>query len=230
MPHRSGANSLGHDIPERVTVAFEVLGGLGFGGGNEEGVAEFRVFGGEVVSAQNALVEERGQYPWNGSVELQDGLVEEGSLEGLFDAGEGGEAVYQCLGVGVTGQGNALEALGAEEAQVQGGGGDQEVLVGAHVGGGLGAADVLFAGLEGEGVTRIAVGVGGAPHDAPGHLTDEVLSAAQDAEVGTAGGEWRPEGLSLATDDVGPIACRFLSPFAGGRQDGEGQGIDGGDD
>src|SRR5690606_41553755 len=58
--------------------------------------------------------------------------------------------------------GDPAQALGTEQCHVDGRGGDQQALVGADVGGGLGAADVLLARLQGEGEAAAAVEVGGA--------------------------------------------------------------------
>nr|VFK22563.1 MAG: hypothetical protein BECKMB1821G_GA0114241_100270 [Candidatus Kentron sp. MB]VFK28897.1 MAG: hypothetical protein BECKMB1821I_GA0114274_100776 [Candidatus Kentron sp. MB]VFK74144.1 MAG: hypothetical protein BECKMB1821H_GA0114242_100175 [Candidatus Kentron sp. MB] len=45
-----------HDIPQRIGVAGQILVGFGFGGADQEGVAEFRIFGAKVISPQDVFV------------------------------------------------------------------------------------------------------------------------------------------------------------------------------
>ena len=110
---------------------------------------------------------------------------------------------------------------------MDGGGGDQEPLVGADVGGRLAAADVLLAGLQRQGIARLAVEVDGAPDDAPGHLPHQVLLAAQEAGVGPARGHGDTQGLGVAAGDVCPAVA---APLAGRLQQCQGHRVDHGDD
>ena len=74
-------------------------------------------------------------------------------------------------------------------------------------------ADVLLAGLQGEHVAGAPFGVGGAAHQAAGHLADVLLLAAEQAQVGAAEGWRNAQGLPLARNDVGAeLAGRFQHP------------------
>ena len=118
--------------------------------------------------------------------------------------------------------GGLAQAAPSHSGEVDGGGQGVEGFVGADVGGGAFAADVLFAGLEGQDISGAAGGVGGAPHESAGHLADVLLLAAEQAEVGAAKG-WRDaQGLAFAGDDVG-------AEMAGGAQHSHSEGV-GGDD
>ena len=105
---------------------------------------------------------------------------------------------------------------------MNGGRGDHQPLVGADVGGRLGAPNVLLPRLQRERETLPAVQVEGAPDDAARHLPDQGLGAAEEAEVGPARGERRAEGLAFAAADVG---ARF-TPLAGGFEHRHGDRVD----
>ena len=65
------------------------------------------------------------------------------------------------------------------------------------------AADVLLAGREGQHEAALAVGVDRLAAEPPGHLSHELLAAAEQAEVGSAEIESDAERLAFADDDVG---------------------------
>ena len=100
------------------------------------------------------------------------------------------------------------------QGQVDAGAKGEEALVGADVGGGLLAADVLFAGLEGEHPAAVAAAVGRLADDAPGHLAEVGLAAGHDAQVGAAVGQGVAQRLAFGHDDVGAIVAGAV---AGGR-------------
>jgi len=83
-------------------------------------------------------------------------------------------ALDACLG-------GFLQALGAEEAHVHQRPQGAQSLVGADVGRGLLAADMLLPGLQGQHEAGLAALVHGAADNAAGHLTDKLLVAGHDA-------------------------------------------------
>src|SRR3569623_3140520 len=82
------------------------------------------------------------------------------------------------------------------------------------------AADVLFARLQGERETGLALEVDGATHDAARHLPHPFLPAAHETEIRPAGGQRRAERLPFAAGNVGAS----LTPFTRRRQQREGGG------
>ena len=93
--------------------------------------------------------------------------------------------LQQLEQIGVTGQCDALEPLRPQQRHVNGGRGDRQALVGADVGGRLGAPDVLLARLQRQGEAGLAVAVQRAADDAPRHLPHVRLLAGHEAEVGS---------------------------------------------
>jgi len=89
-------------------------------------------------------------------------------------------------------EGDFLESLGSVEKGVHGGEDGEENLGGADVAGGAVAADVLFAGLEGEAIGGAAGGV----------LGDADESAGEEALVGELGGEVGGVGAAEADGDA----------------------------
>ena len=76
---------------------------------------------------------------------------------------------------------------------------------------------MLFARLQREGKSPLAVPVDRAADDAPGIWRTSASFAAQETEVRPAGGQRRPERLTIATR-----RCRRPgAPFARRREDGE---------
>ena len=95
------------------------------------------------------------------------------------------------------------QAFGAQQRQVNGGGGNQQPLVGADVGGGLGAADVLFPCLQGQGVALRPSRSTVRPMMRPGIWRTVRLAAAHESEIRTAGGQRNAQRLAVAAGDVG---------------------------
>ena len=122
--------------------------------------------------------------------------------------------------------GNCFESVGAVVDGVHAGHDGEEDLGGADVGGGFFAADVLFAGLDGEAVGGVAVGVFGDADDAAGEFAGEFGFAGHEGGVGSAEAHGDAEALGVADGDVGSAA----GPFAGGFDEGEGEEVGGGDD
>ena len=77
-----------------------------------------------------------------------------------------------------------------------------ERFVGADVGGGLLAADVLLAGGEREHEAAVAGGVGGLSGEAPGHLAHEFFARGDHAHVRAAVAGRDAERLAFHRDDV----------------------------
>ena len=78
-----------------------------------------------------------------------------------------------------------------------------ERFVGADVGGGLLAANVLFARGERQYEAAIACGVRGLSGEAAGHLSHEFFARGDHADVGAAVTGRNAEGLAFHGDDVG---------------------------
>ena len=119
-----------------------------------------------------------------------------------------------CLG-GVMSLGQVLfrqhlQALLAEQAEVDGGGQGGQRLVRANVGGGFLAPDVLLARGQGQDEPAPALGIVRLPDEPAGHLAQEFLLRREEAEVGSAESQRNAKGLRLATDDVG--RARWLAP------------------
>ena len=86
----------------------------------------------------------------------------------------------------------------------------QQHLRGADVGGGLLAADVLLAGLQGQAVGGIAVGVDRNPDQAAGHGALVGVAAGHERRVRAAEAERHAEALAVADHDVrAPFARRL---------------------
>ena len=98
----------------------------------------------------------------------------------------------------------AGQAFRSQQAHVDQGAQGAESLVGADVGCGLGAADVLLSGLEGQHVAGFAVQIRGAARDAAGELADVLFAAGHDAQIGTAEGQRLAQALGLGHGHVGP--------------------------
>ncbi len=81
-------------------------------------------------------------------------------------------------------------------------------LVGADVGGGFLAADVLLPGLEREDESSPSIPIEGHPHQSTWELPHVLLPAGQVSEIGPAVVQPCSQGLALAGDDVGAILPR----------------------
>ena len=85
--------------------------------------------------------------------------------------------------------GHLAQAGLPEQGQVDGGSQRQQALVGADVGGGALALDVLFAGGQGQHVGALAAVVHRLADQASGHLVDVLLAGGEEAQVWAAVGE-----------------------------------------
>src|SRR5580698_6363883 len=85
---------------------------------------------------------------------------------------------------------------------MNGGGESVKSFVGANVGGGLLAADVLFARSQGEDESTITGGVCGLSGEAAWHLAHEFLARGDYADVRAAVTRWNAEGLAFHGNDV----------------------------
>ena len=195
-----------------------------FGAVHQNGVLH-RVILGEAEAAEDVFFRQAGEHGVGVLGQREGHFVEHRGAEGALDAVEGAELVGQLLGVGVAVAGDAGEAVRAQQGDVDGGGGHGQALVGADVTGGLGAADVLLAGLQGEGEALFAFHVHGAADDAAGHLAHVFFLAGHEAEVRAAGAERHAQGLAFAHDHIGAL----LAPLARGREDRQGRRVGDGD-
>ena len=98
----------------------------------------------------------------------------------------------------------------------------EQDLRGADVARGLVAADVLLAGLQGEAVGGVAVGVDRRADETPGQLAREALADGEEPGVRAAEAERHPEALGGADRDVG-------AQVAGRGDHGGGEQVAGGD-
>ena len=119
-------------------------------------------------------------------------------------------------------RGHAPQPHRPDQAHVDRGGGDHQPLVGADVGRGAGAADVLLAGLQRERESGLAVHVHGAAHQPARQLAHQRLPAGEKAEVRPARTERHAQGLPLAAGDRSPLPA----PFAGGLEQPQRHGVD----
>lgn len=94
-------------------------------------------------------------------------------------------------------------------------------LVGADVGRGLGAADVLLAGLQGEHIAGAAFQIRGAAHDTAGELADMLLAAGHDAQIGAAEAQGLAQALAFGHGDVGAHLAGSLEHGLHDRIDGD---------
>src|SRR5271169_2886453 len=81
---------------------------------------------------------------------------------------------------------HAPQAIDADQRHVDGSGSDHKPLVGANVGGGLGASDVLFARLQRQHKTGFALEIYSAANNTSRHLAYQCLLAANETEMGAA--------------------------------------------
>ena len=93
-------------------------------------------------------------------------------------------------------------------------------LVGADVGSGPLATDVLFPRLQGEDIAGAPLGIGGATHQTAGHLAYVLLLAAEQTQVWPAEGRRDADGLSFSRDDVRPELARWAQHPHGQRVGG----------
>ncbi|KAG0772240.1 hypothetical protein G6F22_015892 [Rhizopus arrhizus] len=96
----------------------------------------------------------------------------------------------------------------------------QQHLRGADVGGGLLAADVLLAGLQGQAIGRVALRIHRDADQAARHRTLVGITAGHERGVRAAEAERHAETLAVADHDV-------RAPFAGGSQQGQCQQVGG---
>ena len=141
-------------------------------------------------------------------------LIEERLLIDERSLARGDELLAERVGAVEADLGGLLDALLAHDGAIDGGEERHQALVGADVGRGLLAADVLLAGLEREDEGALAAVVLGLADDASGDLADQLLRAAHVAGVGTTKGHRQTEALDIAHGDVG-------SPLARGLHQGE---------
>src|SRR6185312_11236262 len=140
----------------------------------------------------------------------------------------------QRAGVLVGAAGDRLQALRAVVDAVHGGGDGQQRLGGADVGGGLLAADVLLAGLQGQAVGGQAGVVLGDADEAAGQRALEALAHGHVGGVRAAEEQRHAQALGVAHGDVGALLAR--GDDEGQREDVGGDGdhgpalLGGGDD
>src|ERR1700691_4336636 len=166
----------------------------------------------EIESTGDAAFGECGQQRRCGPVENQHGLVKARRVEGGGDAGYRRQRPHQGLRALAAGGRDALEPLGSEQRQIDGRRSHQKSLVGADVGRGLAAPDVLLPRLQRQREARAALGIDGAAYDTPGHLAYVREARRHEAEIRAAGRERYAERLSLAAYDIGAALAALSAP------------------
>ena len=104
--------------------------------------------------------------------------------------------------------------FGAHQGEIDRAPESHQGLVGADVGSGFLAADVLLAGLQGEDEGAASLRIGGLPDDAAGEFAHPLASAGHKAHVRAAVAKGYAEALAVSHCDVG-------APFGGGLHHGE---------
>ena len=113
---------------------------------------------------------------------------------------------------------NLLQAGLAKHGHVNRGAKRKQTLIGANVGRGAFAFDVLFAGGERQHVGALSAIVNGLADQASSHLVDVGFLGGEEAEVGSAKPQRNAERLSFADDNV-------RAHFAGSLEHGQRSGI-----
>ena len=115
--------------------------------------------------------------------------------------------------------GDRLQAIGAMVHRIKASHHCQQHLSGADVAGGLVAADVLFAGLQGQAQGRLAFRIQRAPHQAARDLALELLARGEKSGMGTTKTQRHPQALGAADGDISAEVAHRLQQHLG-------QGID----
>ena len=123
------------------------------------------------------------------------------------------------MGFVVAQLGHLAQAVLAQQAHIDGGCQGHQSLVGADVGGGFLAADVLLAGGQGQHVGALAAVIDRLAHQAAGHLAHIFFAGGKDTQVGTAKGQRDAQRLAFAGDDIG-------AKLAGGFEQAQGDRVD----
>jgi hypothetical protein len=187
-----------------------------------EGEAHRAVGIGAEVDAFRERARDHGSAAPGGRAEPDPQGVEEGRRARI--AAEPPQAGGEDGGERVDASRDADEPLGPVVDRVHRGHHRQQDLGRADVAGGLVAADVLLAGLEGEPVGRPPLSVLRHPDEAAGDVPTELVAGGHEGGVRTAEAQGHPEALARADRDVG-------APLSGRSQEGEGEQIGGhGDD
>ncbi len=111
-----------------------------------------------------------------------------------------------------------LEAVAPDHRQVHRRSQRQQPLVGADVGGGFLAFDVLFAGGEGQHVAALSARVDRFSYQAASHFVDVLLASGEEAKRGAAIPHRDAERLAFAHDDIGAHRARRF-------EQGQGNGV-----
>ena len=122
---------------------------------------------------------------------------------GVDGVAELDQSFGQHLGEQAHAFGNALEAAGAVVDSIHGGDDGQQHLRGADVAGGALAADVLFAGLQGQAQGGVALGVDGDADDPAGELAFEGFAGGHVGGVRPAIAHGHAKALAAAHGDIG---------------------------
>ena len=92
-------------------------------------------------------------------------------------------------------------------------------LVGADIGSGFLAADVLLTGGQGEHISALAAVIDSLAYQAPRHLAHVLFAGGKDAQVGSTKRERDAQRLTFASDDI----CAELT---GRLEQSQGGGVD----
>ncbi len=156
----------------------------------------------EVVAAEDAVFEQIFVDFAGGLGTAQGKLMEERLGEAQTEAVDLAQFCGGVMRFLVAEICNLLQAGLAKRGHVNGGCQRKQTLIGADVGCGAFAFDVLFAGGEGQHVGALSAIVNGFTDETSSHFVDVGFLGGEEAEVGSAKPERNAKRLRFADDDV----------------------------
>ena len=152
--------------------------------------------------------------------------MEARAVECQLHAFHRGQRIHQLGGARLRSRRHLLEALGTEQRHVDRCCRDQQSLIRADVRRRLAAPNVLFARLQGQRESGLAIEIDRPADDAAWHLTHVFHARGHEPKVRSTGGQRHTQGLTIADDDIDA----FGAPLARRFQDRKRHGIDHGND
>ena len=177
------------------------------------GIVAAQVVAADDAPLQQSLVDLTGRL---GAAD--DEFFEEGLISHQVEAGDGRDLLGGVVSLVIAQLGHRAQPALAHGRQVSPGGKGAEGLVGADVGGGPLAADVLLASRQGQDKAPPPLGVHRLADQSPRHLAHVFLPTGEEAKIRPAEIEGIAQRLPLAHHDVGPV-------FARRREQAQGDGI-----
>ena len=189
-------------LRKRIHQRVDFVPGVHLGHGHQHVILEGGIVLAEIVAAQDAVFEQVVVDCLHRLRAADRELVEEGRIEAERVAGDFGDLPGGVVSLVVTQFGHLVQAVLPKHGQVHGGGQRHQSLVGADVGGGALALDVLLAGGQGQDEGALAAAVHRLADQASGHLVDVLLAGSEEAQVGASVGKGYTERLTLADNHV----------------------------